>query len=249
MRRAIFVLPVLPVLFGLVAPVAAEDAADPAALVLKIEELRKAKDESGMKAEVEKVPEIFNAATDPAVKGSLADALGKVAKDKKAGEAREAAVTALAALNDKKLAWKELKGLMPDVKVEEPTALDLAVVKASGTIAEDGAIDLLLTLGEKAKATPLAKEAMQALSGYTAADKKDKVKILDAALGLAVRIKPSSGGQSNKNVSPEAQARFQEVGGAIVHTANTLTGRKVNWEEWEVLYKENKKSLGKLLPE
>jgi hypothetical protein len=244
MRRAIWILLVL---FGLVAPVAAEEAADPAALVLKIEELRKAKDEAGMKVEVEKVPDVFNAATDPAVKGSLADALGKVAKDKKAGEAREAAVQSIAMLNDKKLAWKELKGLMPDVKVEEASPLDLAVVKAAGTIAEDGAIDLLLTLGEKAKATPLAKEAMAALSGYTAADKKDKVKILDAALGLAVRIKP--GQSTSKNVSPEAQARFQEVGGAIVHTANTLTGRKVNWEEWEVLYKENKKSLGKLLPE
>jgi hypothetical protein len=202
-----------------------------------------------MKTEAAKVPELFNAATDPAVKGPLADALGKIAKDKKAGDARVVAVEALAQLNDKKLAWKELKGLMPDVKVEEASPLDLAVVKSAGTIAEDGAIDVLLTLGEKAKATPLAKEALTALAGYTAADKKDKVKILDAALSLAVRIKPSSGGSSNKTVSPEAQARFQEVGGAVVHTANTLTGRKVNWEEWEVLYKENKKSLGKLLPE
>jgi hypothetical protein len=64
-----------------------------------------------------------------------------------------------------------------------------------------------------------------------------------------VRIKPSSGGSSNKTASPEAQARFAEVGGAIVSTVNKLTGRKSNWEEWEGLYKDHKKSLGKLLPD
>jgi hypothetical protein len=154
MRRTI--LPLVLGVLGLVSlglglsPVAAEEAADPAALVAKIEELRKAKDEGGLREHVAKVPDVHNAATDPAVKASLADALGKVAKDKKAGDARMAAVEALGLLNDKKLAWKELKGLVPDVKVEEPPAFDLAVVKTAGVIAEDGAIDTLLLLSEKA---------------------------------------------------------------------------------------------------
>jgi hypothetical protein len=230
-------------------PAAAEEAAEPAATVAKIQELLKAKDEAGLKEAVAKVPEMHNASEDAAAKASLADALGDVAKDKKAGEARQAAVEALAQLDEKKNAWKQLKGLMPDTKVEEAQPLDLAVVKAAGVVAEDGAIPLLVELGEKAKSTPLAKEAVMSLGGYTGASKKKKVEILDTVLSLAVRIKPSSGGSSNKAVSPQAQERFSEVGTAVVETANKLTGRKVPWEEWELLYKDHKKNLGKLLPD
>ena len=251
MRAALLLVPFLSVLL-LASPLAAEEpAADPGlALVAKINELHKAKDEVTVRAEVSKVPDAFKAAEAPATKTALVDVLGKVAKDKKMPDAREAAVQAIGEIADKKMAWKELKPLMPDVKTEEPTAFDTLVVKTTGVIADEGAIPDLFTMVEKAKANALGREAALALGGYTAASKKKKIEILDTLLSFAVKIKPSQGGSSGKQTSPEATERFSLIGGGIIDTAVKLTGRQVKtWEEWEVLYKDNKKNLSKLMME
>jgi hypothetical protein len=229
---------------------AEEPAAEVKALADKIEEVRKAGDVSAMRAEVKKAAEMHNGLEDAAARGDLQDAIGKVLKDKKASDARLAAADALGTLNDHKGAWKQLKSAMPDVKAETAEPLDLAVLKAVGTVADEGAIDQLLELALKAKDRGIARDAAGALAGYTGASKAKKVKILEGLFEIGQRIKPSGGGGSGKAVSPEASARWQEVAPALGKSLNAITARNIGtWEEWEVLFKDNKKTLAKLLPE
>lgn len=222
---------------------AEEPASEVKAFVDKIEELRKAADESGLKGELKKAVDLHNGLTDPAAKSAVQDAIGKVLKDKKSGDARIAATVSLAALNDHKGAWKHLKAVLPDKKLEAAEPIDLAVLDAVGKVADEGAIPPLLELAESAKDKAIARDAAQALAGFTGAGKK-RVVILEGLMSIAVKIKPSAG---TKGVSQEAQARWSDVGNAIGKTFNVLTGRNIaTWEEIEVLWKDNKKTPAKL---
>jgi hypothetical protein len=237
------------ILVGASAPRAAgeEPASEAAALAQKIADLRKAEDTGALEAAVKEVPAVHKAATDPAEKGLLEDALGKVLKDKKAASARSASAEALAQLEDKKAAWKQLSGSLPDRKVEEHTELDLAILKAAGAIADDRAIDPLLELAAKAKAVAIAREATDALGGF-GQSKKRRVGVLEELVSLGVRTKPSSG--AGKAASPAAEERWKEVGPAIIRALNKLTGQNYQqFDDWYDIYKQNEKSLGKLFKE
>lgn len=222
----------------------AEDppAADPVdELLTRMEELRKAEDAAGLQAAVGEIPALYKANEDAAVRGRLRTELAKVVKDEHAGPAREEAVKAFLGLEDPKNVWKELSKAMPDLKVEEASTLDLAVVAAAGDIADAKAIKVLQDMAGKAKDPDLAAAAAQALGGYRA-DKKNRVPILEELLNLGKLARPGQGGASGKNVSKEASERWGLMEKAIVAALNRLTGQKVaTFGDWEVLWKDYKK--------
>lgn len=225
---------------ALLAPAArAADAEEAKALADAIEAQRKAKDPGGMMIEMEKVPPVFNEIEDKSARGKLLGAVGKIARDRKAGEARATAVVVLSQLNDPKGAWKQLSKLLPSHKVKEATKLDLAVVKAAGDLAPDRAKKPLLELLGKAKDAKLSAEAALALGGYRK-DERGRVKILEEMIDTGKRIRP--GNSKDQNASAEAIARWTEIGGALAKGLNRLTGQELGtFEEWEVIYKENKR--------
>ncbi len=236
------------VLFSLAVPRAAS-AADPQEaldLAAKIDAIQKG-GEGNLAEEVGKVPEVYKGVEDKSARGKLVDALGSVAKDKDAAaDARLAAVNALVAIEDPDPAWREISRLMPNVKVEEATDLDVAVVKAAGDLAQSHAIKPLEDLLGKAKDNKLSHEAAVALGGF-GADKKNRVKILEDMVDLGRRIRP--GTSTTKSVSKEAMDRWTAVGGGIVEGLNRLTGDKLaTFEDWEAKVKEHKKKLQDLFP-
>jgi len=220
-------------------PAVAEDKETALALATELTTTHKAKKYADLPDIVARVPEVYKAVEDKAARKSLLTALASVAKDKKAGDARLAVVTAVAALGDAKGGWKAISRLMPDPKVEEATPLDLAVVKAAGDLAPSRATKPLIELVQKAKDNMLAREAALALGGY-GTDKRGRVKILEELISLGQRTRP--GRSTSKNVSPVARERWSKVGPGIVLGLNRLTGQKIkDFEEWELLYKDNKK--------
>ena len=151
-----------------------------------------------------------------------------------------AAVDALLALESLKAAWKVLSKLMPNVKkLEEATALQLAVVKAAGRMAQARAIKPLTELAYKSKDDKLRAAAALALGGYKD-DKKNRVKLLEELIGIGKRTRP--GRSTEKAVSPEARARWSAVGPSVVRALNNLTGHKErDFESWEQMYSDAKK--------
>jgi len=232
---------------ALAAPAWAADVEEANALVDELETERKNKDPGAMIMAIEKVPAVYKSIDDKSARGKLLGALGKIAKDKKAAEARPAAVTALVQVEDPKPAWKQISKLMPGPKVEEASDLDLAVVNAAGELAQSRALKPLYELLGKAKDNKLARAAGIALGGY-GADKRGRVKVLEELIDTGKRIRP--GRSTDKAVSPEATARWREVGPGITKGLNRLTGQDLGtFEEWEAVYKENKKRPSDLFVE
>ena len=216
-------------------------------LATEIETARKAKDDGGTQTAVKKVPAAYKLA-EKGDRGKLVGALGKVLKDKKLSDARHEAVDALVALQDPKPAWKQLSKVMPNPKkTEEADELQLAVVKAAGALAQKGAVKPLIEMASKAKDPNLAAEAAGALGGYRE-DEKGRVKIFEELMSIALKTRP--GQSTTKNVSAAAQERWQKVGPRIVESFIRLTGRKeTSFDNWEQLYKDNKKRLKDLFEE
>lgn len=218
----------------------AEDEIDPGkALLEKLTELRKAEEVDGLAKAVAEVPEVYKASEDKSLKGKLRDELGKVLKDDDLGAARRAALGALLALEAPKDAWKEIKRVMPDRKLEEATELDVAIVRAAGTLAQSRAVKPLLELAFKAKDASIAAAACEALGCYKE-DTRGRVKILEELISCGVRTRP--GQTTEVAASEESRKRWATVAPGIIKGLNDLTGRSISsFEDWEVLYKEHKK--------
>ena len=231
----------LALLLLLVAPAArAEDEVAPAqALLDEIAALTKAEEYGSLVDVLGKVPEMYKASEDDGLRDKLCAAMGKVARDKDAGDARLAAVAAFLELEAPKDAWKELSKLMPKGKEDEATPLDLAVVAAAGTLGQTKSVKGLQELAMKAKDPAMAAAAAAALGGFRE-DKRGRAKILEELIKVGQRTRP--GRSTDKAVSPEAMARWGAVERGVVTGLNGLTGRTLgNFEEWEALYKDNKK--------
>ena len=217
-----------------------EAPADPAvALLERLVALSKADDYAGLAAAMEEVGAIYEATENEGVRGKLRAEMGKVARDKKAGEARLPAITALVGLDDPKGAWKELSKLMPKGKEEEATEIDLAVVVAAGTTAQSKSVKGLQELAMKAKDAALASAAAKALGGFRQ-DKRNRVKILEELIKVGQRTRPGS--TTDKAASPESRERWAKVERGVIDGLNGLTGRSIaDFAGWELLWKDNKK--------
>ena len=219
---------------------AEEDAADPAqALLDEITALTKAEDFSALVEAFAKVPDVYKASENDGLRDKLRAAMGKVARDKDGGDARVAAVEAFLELEDPKGAWKELSKLMPKGKEDEATAVDLAVVKAAGALAQSKSVKALGELAMKAKDPALAGAAAAALGGFRE-DNRNRGKILEELIKVGQRTRP--GRSTTQNPSQTALERWAKVEPGVVQGLNGLTGRSISsFDEWEVLYKDNKK--------
>ena len=244
MRTPITFVLGLALLAGLAVPAAAELAEDSKALIAKISEQRKAKDTSALGASFKEAIDFHNRLDDKSLKGKLRAEIGKVAKDKKCGDARIDAVNTLAQMDDPKGAWKEIKKVMPGPKVEEPSDLEMAAIEAAAKLAPKGAAKQLLDLGSKAKSDKVAAGAVRALGGYRE-HRKLRVSILVELMDIGKKTRP--GVSTSKNVSPVAIARWQEVGSALIGSLNMLTGRQEkSFEDWEAAFKASKKKPANL---
>lgn len=225
--------------FLLVVPAAAEETDEAQAMVTRLAGLRKAEDVSGLMEALGQTPDIYKSTENAGLRSKLRHEMGKVLKDESHGDARMAAVEALVALDDPKGAWKEMSKEMPSPKAEKAAALDLAVVKAAGQLAQKGSVRTLLDLAAKAKDIKLARAAAEALGGFHK-DKRNRLKILEELLSLGQRVRP--GTAPGKTVSKEAQERWEAVGHGILVGLNSLTAQKMrSFEDWEALYKESRK--------
>ena len=239
--RLFLVLALCALLGGTLAPVArAEGSDDVTALVTDLAAATKARDGAGASNAFKKVAAAYNGCEDKALRGKLLAAVGKALKSKHLGDARLDAVEALVSVEDAKAAWKVLSKTMPiPKKVDEATDLQLAVTAAAGKLAQSRAIKPLIEIAAKAKDDKLAAAGALALGGYKD-DKKNRVMVLEELIDIGKRTRP--GQSTTKNVSPEAQARWQLVGSGVVNALNNLTGQKFpTFEEWEVAYKADKK--------
>lgn len=214
------------------------------ALAEQIDELRKDEKAAEAAEAAARVPDLYKLETlkDKGAKKKLLDALGDLAKEDDIGmDARVAGVEALIALEDPKPAWKELSRLMPSDDVEEASDFDVLIVKAAGDLAQSRAIKDLEELLGKAKDSRLAKQAAISLGGF-GADTRNRTKILDEMISLGRRIRP--GRSMDKNVSQVAIDRWAAIEPGIVEGLNRLTNREIkNFEEWELLYEDNKRRL------
>lgn len=218
---------------------AVAEVAPEQALLDQITALTKAEEFNALIDEIAKVPEIYVASDSDSIRGKLRAALGKIARDKDGGDARFAAIEALQELEDPKAAWKEISKLMPKGKEDEAAPLDLTVVKAAGVLAQSKSIKALGELAMKAKDPSLAATAAVALGGFRE-DKRNRVKILEELVKIGLRTRP--GRSMEKATSNVALERWAKVEKGVVQGLNDLTGRGLgNFEDWEVLYKDNKK--------
>lgn len=226
----------------------AQDAEAVKALLAELQAATKAKDDSALSTAVAKVPALFNAGEDKALRGKLASALGKVLKAKGLDAAQTATLTALVELDDKKLAWKQMSKVMPNPKkVEEATEFQIAVVSAAGALGQKSALAPLLEIAAKAKDDKLAAASARSLGGFKE-DPKLRVTAFEELISIGLRTRP--GRSTSKQVSPEAQARWQDVGAGIVEALNALTGRtERDFETYEELYKDHKSKLDEIFPE
>lgn len=228
--------------------VTSAQAAEPKAVATEIAAARKSKDDAATGVAVKKAPDAYRGSEDKSGKSALLGELGKVIKDKKMKESSLAAVAALVEINDGKACWKQMSRMLPHPKkTEEASDIQLAVVAAAGKLVPKSAIKALIELGYKAKDNKAAAAAVLALGGY-GKDKKNRVKILEEIMGIALRTRP--GQTTTKAPSAEAIARWGAVGPACVGALNRLTSTThQTFEEWESLYKDNKKRPGDLFPE
>lgn len=240
MRPHLLLLSAVLALSVLAAPALAEDEVDPGKALLKqLMTLRKAEDAAGLAKAAATVPEVYKASADKSLRGKLLGELGKVVKDDDLGAARLAAVDAIVAVEDPKAAWKTLARNLPGPKVEEASEVDLAVVRAAGTLAQSRALKPLLELAAKAKQAEVAAAAAKALGGFNG-DKRGRVKLLDELISIGKRTRP--GRSTEKAVSEEAQKRWETVRPSLVAGLNKLTGRdEGSFEDWEALWDEYKK--------
>ena len=214
-------------------------------LSTEIAAARKSKDDAATSVAVKKSLDAYNASEDKAARKALLGELGKVVKDKKVTEARLAAVQSLVEIgksdpDNAKACWKQMSRMMPNAKkTETASPVQLAVVAGAGELAQSGAVKALLELGYKAKDPKAAAVACFSMGGF-AKDKKNRVNLLKELITIGLRTRP--GQTTDKAPSQEARDRWQAVGPMVVRGLNRLTGNQQgSFEEWEALYKDNKK--------
>lgn len=213
------------------------------AVVERIKALRKAKNSTDMPAALEKLVKYHNALESKTLRHALQHVAGQILEDKKMGAARVGAAEALAKLNDAAGAYKHLKRSLPTLKTEAAGPVELAALKAVGSLAPDPAISTLVGLLAKAKDNNVAKEAAVALGAFGRS--KKRVRVLEAIVDCLRRAKPSRA--PGKRVGAATRARWGAIGGPMVSSLNRLTGQKIrDADEWFDLYKSMKKSPKKL---
>lgn len=241
-------VPVAVVTALLVAPVAVVRAADAPtdavgqlkAVVAEIDAAMKAKDESAVTVAVKKVPALYKSVTDGAARSSAAKELGSVVKSTKMTSARKDALDALVETEDGKEAWKHLQAAYPADDLQDETRWNVDVVKAVGALHPDGAIDRLLESFQKGKDADFAAAAVLALGNY--GKSKQREKILVEIVKAGKNMVPSR--SSSKNPSPEAQARWGILSGAIGKALDLLTGDTVgDPTEWFKKVDDSKSNL------
>ncbi len=231
LSRMSIVVGLLALLFSPIAHAREESAAK--ALTRQLAALRKAGDANALVDVMPEVAQAYRQSGNPGEMAKLRGELGKIAKQRKLGPARPAAVRALASLGAPKEAWAELTSLMPAARVEEASALDLEVVKTAGKLAQGKVVKPLLVLVAQAKDPQLAVVAAEALAGFRAAP-KTRVAVLKDLLALGGRMAAAA---TASDAASDAASRWATVGPAIVRGLNGLTGQELgSFEEWTAAY-------------
>lgn len=212
------------------------------ALADEIETARKAKDGSALSGLLEKLPDAHNGIEHGATRKKLQKAAGAVLKTKGLEATADKAIEALAALNDPKGAYGQLKRHMPGPK--DKTPIDdkgRAVMAATAKLAPDSAIGSLEELATKSRDYVAAGLAIAALGHY--GKSKKRAAILESLVKLISRFKPPVGQQ----IGEETQKRWTALGEPLIVACNRLTNRKENSPDaWLTLWKENKKKPSEL---
>lgn len=222
----------------LTAPFAeAKERSEAETLVKRLTQLRKAGDQSELSQAVDEVADIYKRTGPAAEKTKLRKELGKIAKQKDLGMARSAAVRALVALDDPKLAWQELSSLLPAAKVAEASDLDLSVVQAAGGLAQDKAVKPLLGLVGKAKDPRLAAAAAEALGGFRTPP-KTRLFVLKELFAAGARLAAAAGAEGAKEAVVE---RWKVLDPAFTQGLNQVSGQTLtSFEEWRALWETHK---------
>ncbi len=215
------------------------------ALLAEIDKARKDKERTGLEDAVRRVPDVHNGLEKAPLKKKLRAALGKVLKDAKAGNAATAAAEALGRLDDPKGAYAELVKAFPQPKDKDASPLQLEALRATAALAPDSAIPVLVKLMQKAKAPAAAKEAIVALGRYGAS--KKRADVLNELLDTMSRLYAAAESAGRNPKGGSGGAPWKALGGALVASANGLTGQTFpGGKEWVEAYKANKKKLSAL---
>jgi hypothetical protein len=222
----------------------AREESEAKALTRQLAALRKAGDANALVDAMPAVPQAYRSAGNPAEMAKLRSELGKIAKQRKLGPARPAAVRALASLGAPKEAWTEISSLMPAARVEEASALDLEVVKTAGKLAQGKVVKPLMALVAQAKDPQLAVVAAEALAGFRTAP-KTRLVVLKGVLALGTRM--ATAAATSSDAASGAAPRWAMVGPAIVRGLNGLTGQELgSFEEWKAAYERDGSAPEKL---
>jgi|GEM_PF-2261779 len=221
-----------------------EPAADAAtqlkAVVAEVDVAMKAKDESAVTVAAKKVPPLYKATTDGGARSAAAKGLASVVKSTKMTSARKDALDALVETEDGKEAWKHLQSAYPADDLEDETRWNVDIVKAVGALHPDGAIEKLIESFKKGKQPDFSAAAVLALGNYKTS--KQRQAILVEIVKAGKNMVPSR--SASKNPSPEAQARWGVLNGAIGKALDTLTGDTVGDSvEWFKKVDEAKTNL------
>ena len=220
---------------------------DAQALLDELAVLRAERKKSEIKTALEKLDDIHNKLKSKPMRAKLQAEAGRVLKDDGLGAgARLLAAETLGKLNDPKGAYKQLKPLWPNAKDETVDPLPLSVVRSVGLLAPEAAIGPLVDLASKAKDPNAARYAIASLGYYGYS--KSRTRVLKELATLLGKLKPGRfGGSGGRGSGEAARQRYQFLYQTIVSALNELTGRELTTpEEWESLYKQNKKKLEKL---
>ena len=222
----------------------AREESEAKALTRQLAALRKAGDANALVDAMPEVPQAYRRTGKPGEMAKLRNELGKIAKQRKLGPARPAAVRALASLGAPKEAWSEISSLMPAARVEEASALDLEVVKTAGKLAQGKVVKPLLVLVAQAKDPQLAVVAAEALAGFRAAPKTRRVVLKDL---LALGTRMAGVATSGSEAASDAASRWATVGPGIVRGLNGLTGQEFgSFDEWNAAYERDRSAPEKL---
>jgi hypothetical protein len=148
--------------------VAASAGEPPPAVALadQVVSLKKAGDEAGLAAAVNRAAETYKASKDPAARQRLLEELGRLIPEDRPYSLD--ACKAIVDVADPRPASAVLANVMPDPTAQAVRKVDLAVVEAAGRVAGPSTIAPLLTIMEKATSQELGLAAVQALGGYVA---------------------------------------------------------------------------------
>ncbi|MHC4579018.1 MAG: hypothetical protein ACYTED_16615 [Planctomycetota bacterium] len=220
-------------------------AADPGRLLTELTAANTAKDVAKISSLLSSIAEVGKSSKDEAAVDALAKELGHSFKACKGnwGSLRKITDTLgeLRSKNGTKVLKRYAYAKKP--RDEEHETLQARALLAIGKVADPRQID---RIGDqcKQKSLIIAQAAYETFKHYGTAKGKVRKKCAELLMKRLDMEYPSSGGQSNKTVSQEAQERWQKLANVIVASMQAVCREPTindveNWREW---WKENKRS-------